>query len=276
MEQSAIKSILGSGRKLAALFSRKEEESTTAVGTVTSIDMSGYVWVKVVGAMASIPCIPEVACHVNDRVSVRIDHAAGKAYVVGNTTDPSQSRSFVAQLADSMDKKIVTYAEIANEAKEVAQATGQHFWQDDIGIYVTEATKEDWLTVGSDGFQSGYNVLINALGQLFRDGLNNLLSITRSGIAFYDGAGNDDSNITAVYGNETVIGKTGENDFNVLINANGLFLRQGDLNVAYLNNQKLYVPRTVVLDAMQLGEEGGNSWMWQLEEVDVVSLKWIG
>lgn len=277
MEQSALKSILGSGRKLAALLSRDEADSTTSVGTVTSIDMSGYVWVKVVGATAAIPCVPEVACHVGDRVSVRIDHDAGKAYVVGNVTDPSQSRSFVAKLGDSLDKKIVTYAQVAEEAKDVAEAINQFFWHDTQGVHVTEVTQEEWSTVGSESFQSGYNALFNALGQLFRDGLTNLLSITRSGVTLFDGEGNDDSNITAVYGSETIIGKTGENDFNMKLDATGLYLRQGEYSVAYLNNQKLYVPRTVVLNAMQLGEEGGNSWVWQLEEDDdVITLKWVG
>lgn len=276
MEQGALKSILGSGRKLAALFSKAEADSTTSVGTVTSIDSAGYVWVRLVGSSAAVPCVPEVACRVNDRVSVRIDHDAGKAYVVGNVTDPSQSRSFVAKMGDDLNSEILAYAQIAEEAKDVAEATKQYFWDDQQGVHVTEEAQEDWSTVGSEGFQSGYNVLVNALGQLFRDGLNNLVSITRSGISFYDGEGNAASNVTATYGSETVIGRTGVNDFNVLIDANGLYLRQGPYNVAYLNNKKLYVPMSVVLSSMQVGEEGGNSWVWQIEDEDVIALKWVG
>jgi hypothetical protein len=61
---------------------------------------------------------------------------------------------------------------IADAAQAVAQAVNQHFFADDGGIHVTEATQEDWNTN-----HSGANVLINALGQLFRDGTNNLLAL---------------------------------------------------------------------------------------------------
>ena len=51
---------------------------------------------------------------------------------------------------------------------------------------------------------------MNSLGILLRTALNNLVSITRSAIAFYDGTGNDASNIVARFGsNGAQIGKTG-------------------------------------------------------------------
>lgn len=67
---------------------------------------------------------------------------------------------------------------IAQEAKDVAEATGQHFWPDTDGVHVTEVTQDEWSDSTSTSYHSGANVLLNALGQLFRDGLNNLLSLT--------------------------------------------------------------------------------------------------
>lgn len=61
---------------------------------------------------------------------------------------------------------------IANAAQAVAEAVNQHFFADTNGIHVTEATQEDW-----DESHTGANVLINSIGQLFRDGLNNLLAL---------------------------------------------------------------------------------------------------
>ena len=66
---------------------------------------------------------------------------------------------------------------IAQEAKEVAEATGQHFWTDNDGVHVTEVTQDEWSDSTSPSYHSGANVLLNALGQLFRNRLNNLLAL---------------------------------------------------------------------------------------------------
>lgn len=66
---------------------------------------------------------------------------------------------------------------IAQQAEAVAAATGQHFWTGDDGVHVTEVTQDGWSDEESPDYHSGANVLLNALGQLFRDGLNNLLAL---------------------------------------------------------------------------------------------------
>lgn len=94
-------------------------------------------------------------------------------------------------------------ATVAQDALDAANATGQHFWSDSDGIHVTEVTQEDWNVN-----HNGANVLINALGQLFRDGLNNLLGVLPSGLAIYDGNGNAQSNIVASFTSSLIeIGK---------------------------------------------------------------------
>lgn len=67
---------------------------------------------------------------------------------------------------------------IAQEALDVAEATGQHFWSDSDGIHVTEVTQEEWSDSTGPSYHSGQNVLINALGQLFRKGLTHLMALT--------------------------------------------------------------------------------------------------
>lgn len=61
---------------------------------------------------------------------------------------------------------------IAQQALDVANATGQHFWSDTDGAHVTELERADWETQ-----QSGPNSLWNTLGMIFRDGLTNLLAL---------------------------------------------------------------------------------------------------
>ncbi len=85
--------------------------------------------------------------------------------------------------------------QVADEAKSVADAIGQHFWTGDEGVHVTQVTQESWETS-----PVGPNLLANSLGILLRNGLNNLVGVTQSAIAFYDGLGNADSNLVAQFG----------------------------------------------------------------------------
>lgn len=108
--------------------------------------------------------------------------------------------------------------ELAEEAKAVAEATGQHFWEDDGGAHVTEVTQEEWNTS-----HSGANSLWNSLGMLFRNGLTNLLAIITSntggsatGISIYDGQGNDAENIVASFTNDGVtVGSSNKNSMSL-------------------------------------------------------------
>lgn len=83
---------------------------------------------------------------------------------------------------------------LAQQAVEIANATGQYFWSDTDGAHVTQVPKEDWQTS-----QTGPNSIWNSLGMLIRDGLTNLLAILTDGLAIYDGNGNDASNIVAAF-----------------------------------------------------------------------------
>lgn len=108
----------------------------------------------------------------------------------------------------TVSEDVESVATTAQEALDAANATGQHFWTDTDGIHVTEVTQDEWGDSTSANYHSGANVLINALGQLFRDGLNNLLGVLPSGLAIYDGNGNAQSNIVASFTSSLIeIGK---------------------------------------------------------------------
>ena len=119
---------------------------------------------------------------------------------------------------------------VANEALIVAQANNQHFWsratdpdQDGAGTgaFVTDDEQDDFLEAAAQGFpdwgdgtqgtKPWHNLLMNSLGILLRTALNNLVSITRSAIAFFDGSGNQSANVVASFGKDGAqIGKDGE------------------------------------------------------------------
>lgn len=92
---------------------------------------------------------------------------------------------------DRQNAAISTATQIANDAKAIADAVDQHFFADTNGIHVT---------TDADDPAGTHNILINSLGLLLRAVTNNLVSITSSAIAFYDGLGNNASNIVASFG----------------------------------------------------------------------------
>lgn len=83
----------------------------------------------------------------------------------------------------------------AQEAAAVAAAVGQHFWHNDSGAHVTEATREDY-----EQEPSGFQQLMTSIGTLLTRAVNGieylLRSDTQSGTAFYDGTCTaDDANL---------------------------------------------------------------------------------
>ena len=103
---------------------------------------------------------------------------------------------------DRMQVQVDNAETLAQQAEAVASATGQHFWPDTDGVHVTEVTQDEWNDSTGTSYHSGANVLLNALGQLFRDGLNNILAIVSGsdpGVAIYDGEGNAADNIVALF-----------------------------------------------------------------------------
>lgn len=108
---------------------------------------------------------------------------------------------------DRQNAAIALAKTVADAAQAVSDAVNQHFFADTNGIHVTEVTQEEW---GES--PTGANVLINSIGQLFRDGLNNLLTLTTENgaraLTIWDGLGNAASNVRAVIGETIQLGKS--------------------------------------------------------------------
>ena len=65
---------------------------------------------------------------------------------------------------------------------------------------MTEVTKDAWGDSTGADHHAGHNILVNSLGMLLRKALNNLVSITQSAVAFFDGQGNEAGNVVAQFG----------------------------------------------------------------------------
>ena len=90
----------------------------------------------------------------------------------------------------------------AGNAEDIAEATGQHFWADDDGLHVSSEPDLPAAT---------RNTIWNALGMLFRKGLNPILGILTGDnprTAIYDGQGSGEEHEVASFGASARVGKS--------------------------------------------------------------------
>lgn len=204
------------------LLGSKEKSVNDVPANVTRVDDDGTVWVSVYDSEMPVKGVVGSSVSAGDRVMVSI--AGNVVSLGGNDTDPpvggNEYRKTVTIIgADAAEarKGVAAAEKAASEAAEIASAVGQHFWQRDedaqhdgagTGAFVTDETQEGFLRAAADGFPDlsdehpHHNLLMNSLGILIRSALRNLVSISRSAIAFFDGSGNAAANVVARFGSD--------------------------------------------------------------------------
>ncbi|WP_165055027.1 MULTISPECIES: hypothetical protein [unclassified Adlercreutzia] len=178
----------------------------TIVGTAVSDSAGGLVKVKIDGTVitddnnGNIVEVP-TSVKVIEGDTVTITTSGNKVIttplvtdVIGGGDRTQADIDAAAQAAEQAEK-------VAGEAQAAAKATDQHFFTDDNGVHVATTPSEP---------DQGPNLLANSVGIMLRDGTILRTAMTPSGFAVYDGVGNEDGNIVALFGDITTIGrKTG-------------------------------------------------------------------
>ena len=197
----------------------KAQPTTRERATFLRTDPDGTQWVRLPSSNDETPVNGRTlaTAKAGDTVEWSIDD--GRLSITGNESQPSVGMREVFQTASDIVQPVIERVSKVNElaalsknvadaAQRVADAVNQHFFSDTNGVHVTEATQEDW-----NENHEGANVLLNAAGQLFRDGLVNLLTLTtESGarvLTVWDGLGNTASHIRAIIGEVITLGPLG-------------------------------------------------------------------
>lgn len=132
----------------------------------------------------------------------------------------SKSAKSAADMVAQASSVAVAANATANTASSAISSVKQHFFSDDGGVHVS---------TGVDQAAGTNNILINALGILLRTFQYNLLSLTRSGMAIYDGLGNTAANIIGVFKSDRIeLGKNDGSDSHVTITPAKISLLNGD------------------------------------------------
>lgn len=230
-----------------AIKSIVRPQTTRRKATVQNIDKDGTIWVQLPGSSQTTP-IQSTGANVSPGDTVLTELRGTSLHITENQTNPAIGENTARSIARNETRNAENMARqartIADEAQAVANATNQHFWDDTNGAHVTDVTQDEWNAAVADNFSDYdpttkpyHNQLLNSLGILLRTALNNLVSITRSAIAFYDGTGNAASNIVARFGTDGAqIGASGaahmsmNQDELYLFNENGVSFFNVDMD----------------------------------------------
>lgn len=148
---------------------------------------------------------------------------------------------------------------LAAEAQAVAEATNQHFWhrstdpdQDGAGTgaFVTDEDREGFLDAIAHDVQPTesrplHNLIMNSQGILLRAAKRIRAAFTPSGVAFYDGQGNDAANVVARFGSDGAqVGKDGNS---VSISSNGMTIANNNAEVMRVYSDDVYSGRNTIV-----------------------------
>lgn len=221
----------------------KRKGPTNGTATVVRVDQDGTHWVRISGSDVETPVNGAITVDAKAGDTVEWSIHDGRLSITGNESQPSVGMREVFQTASEIVQPVVARItkvselaalskNVADAAQRVADAVNQHFFADDGGIHVTEATQEEWETS-----HSGANVLINSVGQLFRDGLNNLLTLTTENgaraLTIWDGLGNAAANVRAVFGEVIMLGNASDGSV-VTIDSDSMDMVHGTTEMLHL------------------------------------------
>lgn len=196
----------------------KKTHGYDTAATVKRID-GGTAYVSIPAGVPETPVKKTIDAKVGDTVQVHVEN--GTAWLVGNQTAPPTDDAealvakAVAKVADQNATKAKTTADeaqatanavsgIANtaltqaqEAKQIADDTEQHFWftetGTDTGAHITEVTQEEWSDPSDPNYQSGGNLLARSNGIAVREGMKELAIMSQDGfdVKTYDSSDNE-------------------------------------------------------------------------------------
>ena len=239
-----------------ALATEKHQSVTPRVATVSEVDGEGRIWVDVGDQQVPI-AYNNADVEPGDLITYSV--ANGRAYLGGNYSAPATSRQYVDRGITQVNRivgKVKDDADLAKiaaeEADKVAKATNQHFWhratdpdQDEAGTgaFVTDEDQTSFLEAIAAGTEPTetrplHNLLMNAEGILLRAAKRVRAAFLPSGVAFFDGEGNDSANVVANFDKDGAqIGKTSSQ--HAVLSSGGLSVYNGDGTLAEINSVNL-------------------------------------
>ena len=139
-----------------------------------------------------------------------------------------------------------------------------------LGLYELSGVNE-----AIENYISTHLALDNVGLHVTNDDGNGSLLLSENGVEIINELGAT----VAIYGENTIIGDTDTAHIRIGPTTDGprLSFYDGNQEVAYITNNQLYIPRVVVVDAMQVGDAEDGAWQWRIHGTTRnLRLVWIG
>jgi len=199
---------------------------------------------------------------VSDYINARLALTDKGLYVVGGDTENEGYKILLASdgmtVYDAQGNEVSKFGENIEFSSTRAQYIGGET------AYIVFDPTTGTINAGGEGFRFNNNMTLSEMlaevGKVggLDDDTNALLQKTSS-ISYENNSlvisGGDSSTVKLVIGSDRISFYDGENE------------------VAYISNNQMCIPRSIVLDSLDMGD---NKWRWTLNTDDHLTLQWIG
>lgn len=265
---------------------RKNKE-TTVYGTI--VEDSGVFYVKIDGSERLTPVTSTTNIKAGERVSVLIKNHT--AMVNGNISSPSATIVDIGDITDASGKIAgfeVRLSEVegtvdSNTDRITLSESAFQMLTDSISTIVTDANGNSMMTQTSEGWTFNISSIEDTLSQATNQlgELSGTVDEATSAVKNLEALADDLAKKTAYInmttddeGNPCIeLGKS-DSDFKVRITNTSVDFLDGSSKIAYVDNQSMYIERTIIKEELQIGEGGGVAW--KKRSNGHVGLRWVG
>ena len=199
---------------------------------------------------------------VSDYINARLALTDKGLYVVGGDTENEGYKILLASdgmtVYDVQGNAVSKFGENIEFSSTRAQYIGGET------AYIVFNPEDGTINAGGEGFRFNNNMTLSDMlaevGKVggLEDDTNGLLQKTSS-ISYEN--------------NSLVISGGDSSTVKLVIGSDRISFYDGDNEVAYISNNQMCIPRSIVLDSLDMGD---NKWRWTLNTDDHLTLQWIG
>ena len=199
---------------------------------------------------------------VSDYINARLALTDKGLYVVGGDTENEGYKILLASdgmtVYDAQGNAVSKFGENIEFSSTRAQYIGGET------AYIVFNPEDGTINAGGEGFRFNNNMTLSDMlaevGKVggLEDDTNGLLQKTSS-ISYEN--------------NSLVISGGDSSTVKLVIGSDRISFYDGDNEVAYISNNQMCIPRSIVLDSLDMGD---NKWRWTLNTDDHLTLQWIG
>lgn len=199
---------------------------------------------------------------VSDYINARLALTDKGLYVVGGDTENEGYKILLASdgmtVYDAQGNAVSKFGESIEFSSTRAQYIGGET------AYIVFNPEDGTINAGGEGFRFNNNMTLSEMlaevGKVggLEDDTNGLLQKTSS-ISYEN--------------NSLVISGGDSSTVKLVIGSDRISFYDGDNEVAYISNNQMCIPRSIVLDSLDMGD---NKWRWTLNTDDHLTLQWIG